>query len=67
MKAVNVERGHTYAVLLNEDDIRGLFVVRVVEFVPDQKIVLQYAVKSYQVMPTRGLSSDGFDWEKRSN
>src|SRR4051812_12924475 len=27
VQAVNVELGHTYAVLLNEDDIRGLFVV----------------------------------------
>lgn len=67
VQAANVELGHTYAVLLNEDDIRGLFVVKVIEFVPDEKLVLQYAVKSYQVMPARGLSSEGFDWEKRSN
>jgi hypothetical protein len=67
VQAANVELNHTYAVLLNEDDMRGLFVFKVVEYVPDEKVVLQYAVKSYQVMPTRGLTSAGFDWEKRSN
>jgi hypothetical protein len=67
VQASNVELNHTYAVLLNEDDIRALFVFKVVEFVPDEKVVLRYAVKSYQVMPTRGFISAGFDWEKRSN
>jgi hypothetical protein len=67
VKAVNVELNHTYAVLLNDDDIRGLFIFKVVEYVPDERVVLQYAVKSYQVTPTGGVRSDGFDWEKRSN
>jgi hypothetical protein len=67
IQASKVELNHTYAVLLNEDDIRGLFVFKVVEFVPNERVVLQYAVKSYQVMPTRGFISVGFDWEKRSN
>ena len=67
VQAADVELNHAYAVLINEDDIRGLFVFKVVEFVPDQKVVLQYAVKSYQVMPTRGFTPVGFDWEKRSN
>jgi hypothetical protein len=67
VQAVNVELNHTYAVLINEEDIRGLFIFKVLEYVPDEKVVLQYAVKSYQVMPTRGLRSEGFDWEKGSN
>ena len=67
IQAANVEINHTYAVLLNEDDIRGLFIFKVVEYVPDEKVVLQYAVKSYQVTPARGVRSDGFDWDKRSN
>ena len=67
VKAVNVELDHTYAVLLNEDDVRGLFIFKVIDYVPDEKVVLQYAVKSYQVMPARGVRSDGFDWEKLSN
>ena len=67
IKEANVEINHTYAVLLNEDEIRGLFVFKVVEYVPDEKVVLQYAVKSYQVMSARGVRSDGFDWDKRSN
>jgi hypothetical protein len=67
VKAVKVELNHTYAVLLNEDDIRGLFIFKVIDYVPDERVVLEYAVKSYQITPTRGVRSDGFDWEKRSN
>jgi hypothetical protein len=66
-QVVNVEVDHTYAVLLNDDDIRGLFIFKVVEYVPDERVVLEYAVKLYQVTPTGGVRSDGFDWEKRSN
>jgi hypothetical protein len=67
VQAINVEPNHSYAVLLNEDDIRGLFIFKVIEYVPDERVVLEYAVKSYQVTPTGGIRSDGFDWEKRSN
>src|ERR1043166_4793909 len=67
VQAVDVEIDHTYAVLLNEDDMRGLFVFKVVEYVPDERVVLKYAVKSYEVIPTRGIRSEGFDWEKGSN
>lgn len=67
VRAVNVALDHTYAVVLNEDDFRGLFIFKVIEYVPDERVVLQYAVKSYQVTPTRGVTSAGFDWEKRSN
>ena len=64
---VKVEPNHTYAVLLNESDLRGLFIFKVTEYVPDEKVVLQYAVKSYQIMPGGGVRSEGFDWDKRSN
>jgi len=67
VQAANVEIDHTYAVLLNEDEIRGLFIFKVVEYVPDERVVLQYAVKSYQVTSARGAMSQGFDWEKSSN
>ena len=67
VQAVNVELNHTYAVLLNEDEFRGLFIFKVIDYVPDERVVLEYAVKSYQVTPARGVRSDGFDWEKRSN
>jgi len=64
---VKVERNHTYAVLLNESDIRGLFIFKVVEYTPDEKVVLRYAVKSYQIVPNGGVRAEGFDWEKGSN
>ncbi len=63
--AVKVEPNHTYAVLLNERDISGLFIFKVDEYMPDEKVVLRYAVKSYQI--TNGsVRAQGFDWEKRS-
>ena len=64
---VKVVANHTYAVLLNESDKRGLFVFKVVEYVPNEKVVLRYAVKSYQITPSGGVRAEGFDWEKRSN
>ncbi|MDQ3649380.1 MAG: hypothetical protein M3458_03695 [Acidobacteriota bacterium] len=64
VKAVKVELNHTYAVLLNESDIRGLFVFRVVGYVPNEKAELRYAVQSYQIMPNGQIRSEGFDWEK---
>jgi hypothetical protein len=64
---VKVAANHTYAVLLNESDKRGLFVFTVVEYVPNQRVVLRYAVKSYQIMPSGQIRSDGFDWEKTNN
>lgn len=64
-RAVKVEPGHTYAVLLNGSNRRGLFVFTVTDYLPNKKVSLRYAVKSYQVM-TRGWisSAAGFDWEK---
>jgi len=59
---VKVVANHTYAVLLNESDKRGLFVFQVAEYVPNQKVVLRYAVKSYQVMHNGQFQSAGFSW-----
>jgi hypothetical protein len=61
---VNVIANHVYVVLLNEGDKRGLFIFKVDEYVPNEKVVLRYAVKSYQVSPTGRISSEGFDWDK---
>jgi hypothetical protein len=65
-KAVKVEPNHTYAVLLNARDKRGLFVFTVAEYVPNKKVSLRYAVKSYQVTPSGQVSSSGFSWEQRN-
>jgi hypothetical protein len=64
---VKVAANHTYAVLLNESDKRGLFVFKVVEYVPNETVVLRYAVKSYQIMPSGQIRAAGFDWAKTNN
>jgi hypothetical protein len=63
-KSANVEMNHTYAVVVNESDKRGLFIFTVVNYVPNQKVELKYAVKLYQVTPSGQIVSPGFDWER---
>lgn len=65
--SVKVAVNHTYAVLLNEHKKRGLFVFTVVSHVPNEKVELRYAVKSYQITPgNQIISADSFDWEKKN-
>lgn len=66
-QAAKVELNHTYAVLLNESDKRSLFVFKVVSYVPNRKVELKYAVKSYQIIPNGHIRSEGFDWGKVNN
>ncbi len=61
---VKVAANHTYAVLLNEHDKRGLFIFKVVEYIPNERVVLRYAVKSYQITSSGQRRAKGFDWEK---
>ncbi|HEY6307276.1 MAG TPA: hypothetical protein VI488_12550 [Candidatus Angelobacter sp.] len=56
-----VENNHTYVVLINKREIRGLFVFSVANYVPNKKADLRYAVKEYQVMNVKS-ESEGFDW-----
>jgi hypothetical protein len=56
-----IVQGHTYAVAINHDDRRGLFVFSVVRFVPDLRVDLRFAVKDYQIQLTSNRSP-GFDW-----
>src|SRR5689334_4444495 len=67
-KAVQVTAGHTYAVLLNASNKRGLFVFTVTDYLPNKKVSLRYAVNSYQIV-NGGLvsSAAGFDCEKRNS
>ena len=67
VKTAKVELNHTYAVLWNESDKRGLLLFKVTEYVPNEKVVLEYAVKSYQIMPNGQIRSEGFDWQKPNN
>lgn len=67
-RVAKVELNHTYAVLLNNADKRGLFVFTVTEHAPNKQVGLQYAVKSYQVWRDGQVeSSSGFAWEKKSD
>jgi len=65
-RAVKVEPDHTYAVLINASDRRSLFVVSVTAYLPNKKVSLRYAVKSYQVMPGGPVASLGFQWEQKN-
>lgn len=65
---VKVEVDHTYAVLINEGDKRGLFVFTVTGYEKNKQVDLSYAVKAYQVMHTSAVeSAAGFDWEQKSD
>jgi hypothetical protein len=66
-QAVRVEPNHTYAVLLNGRDKRGLFIFKIVSYVSNERVELRYAVKSYQIMPSGQVISPGFDWERTNN
>jgi hypothetical protein len=63
--AARVKVGHTYAVLLNKGELRGLFIFTVTDYVPNQRVDLKYAVKQYQLI-NRKAESPGFDWNKKS-
>jgi hypothetical protein len=63
-REVKVEPDHTYGVLLNATNRRGLLVFTVTEYVRNKKVSLRYAVESYQVMLGRQVASPGFEWER---
>lgn len=66
-RSVKVQKNHTYAVLLNAGDKRGLFIFTVTDHVLNERVELKYAVKSYQIMPNGQIKAEGFDWNKKSN
>jgi hypothetical protein len=55
-QAARLESHHTYAVLINTRERRGLFVVRVDDYEPNKRVNLSYAVKEYQLLDVRGES-----------
>jgi hypothetical protein len=64
---VKTQKNHTYAVLLNESEKRGLFIFTVIDYVPNERVELKYAVKSYQIYPDNPVRSEGFGWGEKSN
>ena len=65
-QSARVRRGHTYAVLLNKREIRGLFVFTVTGYEKNKHVDIRYAVKEYQVQTT-AEESPGFDWSRGSS
>lgn len=59
--SAHIKIGHTYAVLLNKSEIRGLFVFTVTGYTQNKQVELRYAVKEYQILRMTAQSS-GFDW-----
>ena len=63
---VEIEFGHTYAVLVNKRDERALFYFTIMGYIPNERLDLRYAVKKYQLL-TATAESPGFSWEKKNN
>lgn len=57
-----VQPHHTYALLINKREIRGLVVFTVDDYQPNKKVAVSYAVKEYQVLDLKS-ESKGFDWD----
>ncbi|MGE0104698.1 MAG: VWA domain-containing protein [Blastocatellales bacterium] len=65
VRSAKVDFNHTYAVLLNRDNLRGLFIFRVIGYLPNERADLVFAVKHYQSLNPAGTSA-GFDWMRRN-
>lgn len=61
-QVAKIQANHTYAVVVNSSLVRGLFVFTVVDYVPNKRLDLRYAVKDYQVLSVQS-QSPGFDWK----
>lgn len=61
-QSVEVRPNHTYAVLINGSEIRGMFVFTVTGYVPNKKLELKYAVKHYMIVEEKA-HSPGVDWQ----
>jgi len=64
-RELNVQAGHTYAVLINKGDIHGFFFFQVVHYIPNHKLDLEYVVMNYSVFHEE-QRSPGFDWSTKS-
>jgi hypothetical protein len=62
---VKTQLGHTYCVLINKGMTRGFFYFKVVGYVPNQKLDLEYVVMDYSLIQEQNRTP-GFDWERKS-
>lgn len=56
-----IVQGHTYTLLINKADVRGLLVFTVVRYEHNKSVDMRYAVKEYQLLNV-ATQSKGFDW-----
>lgn len=59
-----VKLGHTYGLLINKGSVRGLVFFKVVDYVPNQKVDLDYVVMDYQILRIEAQAPD-FGWDKK--
>jgi hypothetical protein len=64
-QVVKVQANHTYALLMDRHDVRGLLVFAVTAYEPNKRVDLQYAVKEYQLLEVKA-QSDGFSWDEKN-
>lgn len=60
-----VEANHTYALLIDKRDVRGLLVFTVTAYEPNKRVDLRYAVKEYQLLRV-SAQSEGFNWDSKN-
>ena len=56
--------GHTYGVLINKNEIRGFFCFKVIAYVPNKSVELEYVVLDYEILSVAGRSP-GFAWDRK--
>jgi hypothetical protein len=59
-----VRLGHTYGLVINKDRVRGLLYFKVVGYVPNKSVDLDYVVMDYQLLSVEARSAD-FSWDKK--
>ena len=64
-QVAKVQADHTYALLIDRHDVRGLLVFAVTAYEPNKRVDLQYAVKEYQLLEVKA-HSDGFSWDAKN-
>ena len=64
-RIAKVQTNHTYALLIDKRDVRGLLVFAVTSYEPNKRVDLQYAVKEYQLLEVKA-QSDGFSWDAKN-
>lgn len=60
-----VAANHTYALLIDKAEVRGLVLFTVTAYKPNTRVELRYAVKEYQILRVEARS-EGFNWDMKN-